>query len=71
VLIVLVLISFSHDYSAILAAKLMIKLDLTWLLLPCAKFSLSLGRSKLTDPVCLCHWIQTITVCVIAVWAVG
>ena len=31
VLIVLVLISFSHGYSAILAAKLMIKLDLTWL----------------------------------------
>jgi len=29
VLIVLVLISFSHGYSAILAAKLMIKLDLT------------------------------------------
>ena len=28
-LIVLVLISFSHGYSAILAAKLMIKLDLT------------------------------------------
>ena len=27
-LIVLVLISFSHGYSAILAAKLMIKLDL-------------------------------------------
>ena len=30
VLIVLVLISFSHGYSAILAAKLMIKCDLTW-----------------------------------------
>jgi len=29
VLIVLVLISFSHGYSAILAAELMIKLDLT------------------------------------------
>jgi len=29
VLIVLVFISFSHGYSAILAAKLMIKLDLT------------------------------------------
>ena len=29
VLIVLVLISFSHGYSAILAAKLMIKLDST------------------------------------------
>ena len=29
VLIVLVLISFSHGYSATLAAKLMIKLDLT------------------------------------------
>ena len=29
VLIVLVLISFSHGYSAILAAKLIIKLDLT------------------------------------------
>jgi len=29
VLIVLVLISFSYGYSAILAAKLMIKLDLT------------------------------------------
>ena len=32
VLIVLVLISFSHGYSAILAAKLMIKLDLKYLL---------------------------------------
>ena len=30
VLIVLVFISFSHGYSAILAAKVIIKLDLTW-----------------------------------------